>query len=41
MEIITHSLKLDPITTGYVLLTANLVALERGNTEPILTIKII
>ena len=32
-------LRLDPITAGYILLTDNLVALKRGNYEPILTVK--
>ena len=33
---VSHFLWLDPITSGYILLTANLVALKRGNSEPIL-----
>ena len=40
-EIFSHILKLDPITTGSILLTSNLVALKRKNTETILTVKII
>ena len=36
---IPHILRLDPITAGCVLLTAKLVALKRGNIEPILTVK--
>ena len=36
---ISHTLWLDPITAGCVLLTAKLVALKRGNIEPILTVK--
>ena len=38
---ISRILQLDHITQGYVLLTLNLVALKRGNPEPILTVKII
>ena len=34
-----HLLKLDPVTVGYILLTANLFALKRVNYEPILTLK--
>ena len=36
---ISHLLRLDPITPGSILLTDNLVALKRGNYEPILTTK--
>ena len=36
---ISHILRLDPITAGSILLTANLVALKRGNSETILTVK--
>ena len=32
-------LRLDTITAGSILLTANLVALKRGNSEPILIVK--
>ena len=38
---ISHLLKLYPIAVGSILLTSNLVALKRENTEPILTVKII
>ena len=38
---ISDILQLDTITSGSVLLTTNLVALKRGNPEPILTVKII
>ena len=38
-EIIPHPLHLDTITVGSVLLTSDLVALKRENTEPILTVK--
>ena len=38
--IISHILRLDPITTGYTLLTDNLVALKKENSEPILIVKI-
>ena len=38
---ISHLLQLDTTTTGYFLLTSNLVALKRGNYEPILTVKMI
>ena len=37
---ISHILRLDPITAGSILLTDNLVAPKRGNSEPILTLKI-
>ena len=37
--IISHLLWLDPITTGYILLNVKLVALKRGNYEPILAVK--
>ena len=37
--IISHLLRLGPITTGSILLTANLVALKRENSEPILIAK--
>ena len=36
---ISNILRLDPIYEGYVLLTANLVALKRVNPDPILTVK--
>ena len=36
---ISHILQLDPITEGYVLLTANLVSLKKGNYETILIMK--
>ena len=36
---ISHILQLHPITTGSILLTSNLVALKKGNREPILTVK--
>ena len=36
---ITHILRLDTITEGSILLTANLVALKRENDVPILTVK--
>ena len=36
---ISHILRLDPITIGSILLTANLVALKRGNYDPILIVK--
>ena len=36
---ISNILQLDPTTPGYVLLTDNLIAPKRGNTEPILTVK--
>ena len=39
--IISYILHLDRITAGYILLTADLVALKRENSEPILTVKII
>ena len=39
MEIIQHLLRLDPITAGYILLTDNLVALKRNNSDPILIMK--
>ena len=38
-RIISYILRLDPITTGYILLTANLVALKRENYELILIVK--
>ena len=37
--IILHILLLDTITAGSILLTVNLVALKRKNSEPILTVK--
>ena len=37
---ISHILRLDPITTEYILLNFKMVALERGNSEPILTARI-
>ena len=36
---ISHLLRIDHITAGCILLTSNLVALKRGNYEPILTVK--
>ena len=36
---ISHILQLDPITVGSILITVKLVALKRGNSEPILTVK--
>ena len=36
---ISHLLRLDPITSGCILLTADLVALKRENSEPILIVK--
>ena len=36
---ISHLLWLDSITEGSILLTVKLVALKRGNCEPILTVK--
>ena len=36
-----HILQLDTITSGYVLLTANLVVMKKVNTDPILIVKII
>ena len=36
---ISHLLRLDPITAGYILLTDNLVALKRENSEPISIVK--
>ena len=38
---ISHLLQLDPFTRGSILLTDNLNALKRENTESILTVKII
>ena len=38
---ISHLLRLDTIAAGCDLLTSNLVSLNRGNSEPILTVKII
>ena len=35
---ISHILRLDPITTGSILLTVKLVAPKRENYEPILTV---
>ena len=37
---ISHISRIDPITVGSILLTVKLVALKRGNYEPILTVKI-
>ena len=37
----SNFLRLDNITSGYILLTAKLVSLKRENSEPILTVKII
>ena len=37
---ISHIVQLDTITSGSILLTANLVALKRENYEPILILKI-
>ena len=36
---ISHLLRLGPITEGSILLTVNLVALKRENSEPILIVK--
>ena len=36
---ISHILRLDTITSGYILITSNLVALKRGNSDPILIVK--
>ena len=36
---ISHILRLDPITLGYILLTANLVSLKMENSDPILIVK--
>ena len=36
---ISYLLRLDTITAGSILITPNLVALKRENTEPILTVK--
>ena len=36
---ISHLLRLDPITTGSILLTVKLVAQKKGNSEPILAVK--
>ena len=38
-ESISHLLRIDTINAGYILLTYNLVALERENCEPILIVK--
>ena len=38
-RIISHILRLDPITAGYVLLTDYLVSMKRQNYEPISTVK--
>ena len=38
-ESISHILRLDHISSGSILLTSNLVALKRENSEPILTSK--
>ena len=37
--IVSHLLRLDPINSGSILLTDNLVALKSENSEPILTDK--
>ena len=37
--IISHLFQLDPINEGSVLLTDNLAALNRGNSDPILILK--
>ena len=37
---ISDPLRLDTITAGSILLTANIIALKRGNYEPILIVKI-
>ena len=37
--ITSHNLCIDTITVGSILLTINLVALKRGNSEPILVVK--
>ena len=36
---ISHILQLDPITLGYIFLTANLVSLKMENSDPILIVK--
>ena len=36
---ISHILRVDPITARSILINANLVALKRGNFEPILIVK--
>ena len=36
---ISHILRLDIITSGFIFLTSNLVAPKRGNSEPILIVK--
>ena len=38
--IISHILRIYPITPGYILLTVKVFALKRINHEPILTVKI-
>ena len=38
--IVSHILRFDPIAEGYIVLSAKLVALKRGNYNPILTVKI-
>ena len=37
---ISHILRLDNVTAGYILLTVKIVALKRENYEPSLTVKI-
>ena len=37
--IISHILRLNPITAGYILLTVKLVVLIGENSEPVLTVK--
>ena len=37
--IVSRILRLDPITAGSILLNDNLVALIRGNSEPVLILK--
>ena len=36
---ILHILRLDPIAAGSILVTANLIAPKRGNSDPILIVK--
>ena len=36
---ISHNLSLDYITAGFIFLVANIVALKRGNSRPILIVK--
>ena len=37
---ISYLLRIDPINLGSILFTANIIATKRGNSEPILTVKI-